>query len=138
MSALYDHNRTASPGLLDLCMHSGVRVYGRAQLRLANTVFQQSLAPERAPPATSAVAANQAAATARRLSGLRYLRTGDPQLELVIEKVTRVLGRDIPIMIMGETGTGKELLAQAIHNDCLLYTSPSPRDRQKSRMPSSA
>ena len=24
------------------------------------------------------------------------------------------------------------------HNDCLLYTSPSPRDRQKSRMPSSA
>ena len=25
-----------------------------------------------------------------------------------------------------------------IHNTCLLYTSPSPRDRQKSRMPSSA
>ena len=24
------------------------------------------------------------------------------------------------------------------NNDCLLYTSPSPRDRQKSRMPSSA
>ena len=25
-----------------------------------------------------------------------------------------------------------------IDKDCLLYTSPSPRDRQKSRMPSSA
>ena len=25
-----------------------------------------------------------------------------------------------------------------VHSDCLLYTSPSPRDRQKSRMPSSA
>ena len=25
-----------------------------------------------------------------------------------------------------------------LNNDCLLYTSPSPRDRQKSRMPSSA
>ena len=25
-----------------------------------------------------------------------------------------------------------------ISKDCLLYTSPSPRDRQKSRMPSSA
>ena len=24
------------------------------------------------------------------------------------------------------------------HSSCLLYTSPSPRDRQKSRMPSSA
>ena len=27
---------------------------------------------------------------------------------------------------------------QVIFRDCLLYTSPSPRDRQKSRMPSSA
>ena len=27
---------------------------------------------------------------------------------------------------------------QALLDDCLLYTSPSPRDRQKSRMPSSA
>ena len=26
----------------------------------------------------------------------------------------------------------------AVNTDCLLYTSPSPRDRQKSRMPSSA
>ena len=31
-------------------------------------------------------------------------------------------------------------LDEALHEvrDCLLYTSPSPRDRQKSRMPSSA
>ena len=29
------------------------------------------------------------------------------------------------------------LLAR-MYKDCLLYTSPSPRDRQKSRMPSSA
>ena len=27
---------------------------------------------------------------------------------------------------------------QGLFTDCLLYTSPSPRDRQKSRMPSSA
>ena len=26
----------------------------------------------------------------------------------------------------------------AMHEDCLLYTSPSPRDSSKSRMPSSA
>ena len=29
-------------------------------------------------------------------------------------------------------------LRQFLHDACLLYTSPSPRDRQKSRMPSSA
>ena len=28
--------------------------------------------------------------------------------------------------------------ARAMEMNCLLYTSPSPRDRQKSRMPSSA
>ena len=33
---------------------------------------------------------------------------------------------------------GKKLLGKALSTVCLLYTSPSPRDRQKSRMPSSA
>ena len=35
-------------------------------------------------------------------------------------------------------GYGNEELIAAINSHCLLYTSPSPRDRQKSRMPSSA
>ena len=124
VSALFDHYRTAAPSLLNLCMHNGVRVYGRAQLRLGSSHFQHVLAPpqdgeQAARPVSAATApsAQHAANAARKLSGLRYLRTGDPQLELVIDKVTRVLGKDIPIMIMGETGTGKELLAQAIHND---------------------
>ena len=113
VSALFDHYRTAAPGLLNLCMHSGVRVYGRAQLRLANGAHALT---DNSEPASVAHATNPAHA-ARRLSGLRYLNTGDPQLELVIDKVNKVLGRDIPILVMGETGTGKELLAQAIHND---------------------
>jgi len=50
-------------------------------------------------------------------SGLRYLQTGDAQMEAVIAKVRRVLDRDIPILLLGETGTGKELLARAIHHD---------------------
>ena len=32
----------------------------------------------------------------------------------------------------------RKQLHQELINSCLLYTSPSPRDRQKSRMPSSA
>ena len=36
------------------------------------------------------------------------------------------------------TDKERELIAQMPYEDCLLYTSPSPRDRQKSRMPSSA
>lgn len=124
VSRLYDHYRTAAPGLLNFCLHSGVRVYGRAQLRLANSTFQQAL-PHNDNSNSSAIpvpaAASAQAASARRLSGLRYLRTGDAQLEAVIDKVGKVLGHDIPIMVIGETGTGKELLAQAIHHD-------TPRD----------
>ena len=36
------------------------------------------------------------------------------------------------------TSVGESVAALALANSCLLYTSPSPRDRQKSRMPSSA
>ena len=36
------------------------------------------------------------------------------------------------------SGKDKSELQEAMANNCLLYTSPSPRDRQKSRMPSSA
>jgi transcriptional regulator of acetoin/glycerol metabolism len=127
VSALFDHYRTAAPDLLNLCLHNGVRVFGRAQLRLTHSAFQHSSntvqqsggsAPQPVdnPPSQQACQQNSIAAT-RRLSGLRYLNTGDPQIATVIEKVTKVLGRDIPILVMGETGTGKELLAQAIHND---------------------
>ena len=38
----------------------------------------------------------------------------------------------------GYEATVEELLSSEEQEDCLLYTSPSPRDRQKSRMPSSA
>ena len=49
-----------------------------------------------------------------------------------------LLGKDI--LGTAQTGTGKTLCygIACINKLCLLYTSPSPRDRQKSRMASSA
>ena len=46
----------------------------------------------------------------------------------------------MPIKILGLNDAGEEIAAwdSRIIEACLLYTSPSPRDRQKSRMPSSA
>lgn len=57
-----------------------------------------------------------------QMSSLRYLDTGDPQVSAVVQKLRRIQGHEIPIMIFGETGAGKELLAKAVHND-------SPRAR---------
>ena len=44
--------------------------------------------------------------------------------------------------LLGPNGAGKttflSILGGTVSKTCLLYTSPSPRDREKSRMPSSA
>jgi transcriptional regulator of acetoin/glycerol metabolism len=113
VSALFDHYRTTSPSLLTMCLHNGVRVHARAEVRRSNMVFQNM------PPAQPDVAAQARPAVnaARKLSSLHYLNTGDPQMQRLIDKVGKVLGRDISILVTGETGTGKDLLAQAIHND---------------------
>jgi transcriptional regulator of acetoin/glycerol metabolism len=65
---------------------------------------------ERAAGADTSPASNSGA-------GLAQLRTGDAQIASVVDKIRRVLDRDIPMLILGETGTGKELLARAIHVD---------------------
>ena len=125
VSALFDHYRTAAPGLLNLCLPSGVRVYARAVLRLSNAIFQHATTVTREQDDVPVCSPTQTRGANRsidfpslpRLSSLRYLNTGDPQVAALIGKINKVNGRDIPILITGETGTGKELLAQAIHND---------------------
>ena len=46
------------------------------------------------------------------------------------------LGNQVPLELL-DTTVGFEIVFHELKS-CLLYTSPSPRDRQKSRMPSSA
>ena len=120
ISALMDHYRTSSPGLLELCLHSGVRVYAKcSDLRLPNTSFQHAASNARSAEAETAATPPLSSheQSKARLSSLRYLNTGDEHVAIVIDKLKKVIGRDISILITGETGTGKELLAQAIHND---------------------
>ena len=67
--------------------------------------------------ASNAPAPTLAAAPPAAKTGLASLTTGDAQVGAVVDKIRRVLDRDIPILVLGETGTGKELLARAIHQD---------------------
>src|SRR5438094_1499322 len=53
-------------------------------------------------------------ATASR-SALDELDFGDPLMARNIEAAKRVLSRDIPILLLGETGTGKEFFGRALH-----------------------
>jgi transcriptional regulator with PAS, ATPase and Fis domain len=48
---------------------------------------------------------------------LETLDTGDAQVAAILRRVAKLRGRDIPILVLGKTGTGKEWLARAIHHD---------------------
>jgi formate hydrogenlyase transcriptional activator len=47
-----------------------------------------------------------------------------PALESVLAEVERVAPTDSTVLVMGETGTGKELIARAIHNLSTRYARP--------------
>ena len=65
-------------------------------------------------PATRPARRPEAGSTPRLT--LDTLNTGDTRLQAVIDRTRRLLGRDIPILIQGESGAGKEMLAKAFHN----------------------
>jgi DNA-binding NtrC family response regulator len=44
------------------------------------------------------------------------LTTLNPALEEVFTRFTRMAGSELPVLLLGETGTGKDLLARAIHD----------------------
>ena len=65
----------------------------------------------------------------------------DMQLKVMMEKMNKLANaaHNAPDKGMKQIWTDKwYALVKQYSDSCLLYTSPSPRDRQKSRMPSSA
>lgn len=50
-----------------------------------------------------------------RYRSLDELCGGDPQMQELIARGKRLIDRNIPILILGETGTGKEYLSRALH-----------------------
>jgi transcriptional regulator of acetoin/glycerol metabolism len=114
ISSLVDQHRRSSTGVLSCCMHNGVTVYLRVEYN-APPLFLPAQPNSSAPP--PAAAAKPEAQSRLQPSSLHYLDTGDPQVARVIGQLNKVSGRDISVLILGETGTGKELLARAIHSD---------------------
>jgi transcriptional regulator of acetoin/glycerol metabolism len=52
---------------------------------------------------------------AEKPDALAALDTGDARVHKAIGQLRRVLGRPVPILLQGETGVGKDVLARAIH-----------------------
>ena len=133
VSALFELFGGATPNPKQLCMHNGVSVWCRVKLKASNMWAAKPAAhtgeapaqPQQAPAAAQP-GPEPLKQTGKKMqfSSLHYLDTGDAQVTSVIHKLRMVSGRDIPIMILGETGTGKDLLAQAIHGDSTRASQP--------------
>ena len=114
---LIDTVRTSHGQHVALDLHNGTVVCAHVEFKRATLANSGFHADTQDDARAARASASRPVATSNMLSRLAYLETGDPQVAAVIGKVRKVIGKDIPILITGETGTGKELLAQAIHND---------------------
>lgn len=85
----------ARRGALDLSLHSGLRVY-------ASVVG--------APPRAAVPAP---VTPARQAGGLPEF--GDPEIAAALHRSLRALKAGLPVLLLGETGTGKEVAARALH-----------------------
>ncbi len=136
ISTMLDASRSNLVRPLQVVLHNGVSVWCKANFKgqatwdsprsdpaaTGATLYrgQGADAGPRPAPAQPNPAPNTSSTSPCRkghFSALQFLDTGDPQVSMVIQKLCKVSGRDIPVMIQGETGTGKDLLAKAIHSD---------------------
>ncbi len=121
VSSLHELRGNALAKPQQLGLHNGMSVWCKVKIKPLNQWAGQALDAGLGSSLSNAAPAQSSSRTPAprklQLSTLRYLDTGDPLVTAVIHKLNMVRGRDIPIMILGETGTGKDLLAQAIHGD---------------------
>nr|WKF61636.1 Acetoin catabolism regulatory protein [Paraburkholderia busanensis] len=131
---------TRAPGdNIELTLPSGVRVVARGEYAAPryvgslDDVATAGLGASRGSGTGASSSSSPAAALAQSrgepappapLATLDTLDTGDAQMAAVLRRVAKLRGRDIPILVLGRTGTGKEWLARAIHHDSPRRSAP--------------
>ena len=133
--ALFD---VAFPAILQQALHApgecttltlpgGVRVIARGEFaapREVHAARQWMPTPAAGTGGLDGPVATRAANRPAEAVTLASLDSGDPQMAALLRRVEKVRGRDIPILILGKTGTGKEWLARAIHHASPRRTAP--------------
>jgi transcriptional regulator of acetoin/glycerol metabolism len=107
---------TSLASLLELSAHHNLS----AELLAANTGPQRWFVTVHSPsaPVRRVVAAPETLEplAAQNRCSLDGLRSTDPAMMQSLAILHRVVDRDIPVLLLGETGTGKGYCARAVHN----------------------
>ncbi|MHA7680229.1 sigma-54-dependent Fis family transcriptional regulator [Cupriavidus sp. PET2-C1] len=77
--------------------------------------YATAIAPRGAPGRPSSPGAQPALPSAQASAALDALGAGDPQMQRLILQARRLANKPLNILVHGETGTGKEVLAKALH-----------------------
>jgi transcriptional regulator of acetoin/glycerol metabolism len=101
LEAMLSRGASAEQLIFPLRLANGARLFARLE------IAQERLQPPKAETARQ-----------KRTSAANFdmLDSGDPRVARAIAQVKMVLKQEIPILIEGETGVGKELFARAIHD----------------------
>ncbi len=127
LGTLIDRARRDPSSLIAISGRNGERFYARLRGNFGALVAgapalvdakgeRMATRSRQEPPAAAAPQAAARPTGGKPRLTLQSLSTGDERLQAAIDKGTRILGRDIPILIQGESGAGKEMFAKAFHN----------------------
>lgn len=108
-TSLLRQTGSADKLIVPLRLNNGARIY--VQVELLHKKQRISTTPPAIVKRTSA-------------ANLDLLDSGDSKISRAIQQIKQVLSRDIPILIQGETGVGKELFARAIHEASAQHKGP--------------
>jgi sigma-54 dependent transcriptional regulator, acetoin dehydrogenase operon transcriptional activator AcoR len=98
-------------------MTQGARRDGRSVVTTWDGAsFDASMIPPKSAPLRHSATPAEPASAART-DALAALGGGDERMSQLLERAARLVDKPVSVLIQGETGTGKEVLARALH-DC--------------------
>ncbi|MCB1956896.1 MAG: sigma-54-dependent Fis family transcriptional regulator [Rhodocyclaceae bacterium] len=101
--------------LSSLALRHGGRVFARMRVPVHHNAPQSSM-PLHTPRVEPAPARHARKCEAPETPTLSCLDTGDGRLRAAVQRASKVVGKDIPLLILGESGVGKEMFAKAFHH----------------------
>ena len=113
LSGLFEQARMLPQPVLKLRMRSGGELFGRVK-------FGAKISPITYLPIRTPESINRQLRDSRAEIGsitLESLDLGDSAMGAAIRKARKIIGHNIPLLIEGESGCGKELFARAFHAD---------------------
>lgn len=107
---------TSAGRLADLLRQGGDPVAVRTVGGQALFLRAEGLPPTPAPVTAGTRLRSAPLSRSSAADALAALDSGDPQMAQAIDRARKVAGKDIALLVMGESGAGKEVFARAVHD----------------------